>query len=274
VIFPVPNEGFSLDLDSTVFQRSGNQQGAKRGYNPARPGRNSHHPLLAFLAEAPLVLHAWLRSGNTGSAGGATAFLTEALALMPAHWKLRAVRADSEFLAIRERIRENKSAVGRRLIDVDGYTFRVFVTKRQGDGAELWRDYNQRACCEQHIEELKNDLQADGFCMKDFHATESSFLSVCFTCNLLSLYQHASSPEQRKAGYKRPVTLRAEVFIGGAVLGNRSRTPVFYIAESWGGLDKHKPLLDNILQWPGAVFRIRELTRTTDTSVKLVFKKV
>jgi hypothetical protein len=70
--------------------------------------------------------------------------------------------------------------------------------------------------------------------------------------NLLSLYQHASSPEQRKAGYKRPVTLRSEVFIGGAVLGARSRTPVLYIAESWGGLDKHKPLLDNILQWPRA----------------------
>jgi hypothetical protein len=46
--WPVPPEGFSLDLDSTVFQRSGNQEGAKRGYNPSRPGRNSHHPLLAF----------------------------------------------------------------------------------------------------------------------------------------------------------------------------------------------------------------------------------
>jgi len=67
-----------LDLDSTVFQRSGQQEGARRGYNPSRPGRHSHHPLLAFLAEAPLVLHAWLRSGNTGSARGVTAFLTEA----------------------------------------------------------------------------------------------------------------------------------------------------------------------------------------------------
>ena len=95
--WPVPAQGFSLDLDSTVFQRSGNQEGARRGYNPSRPGRHSHHPLLAFLAEAPLVLHAWLRSGNTGSARGAVAFLTEALALMPAHWKLRTVRADSGF---------------------------------------------------------------------------------------------------------------------------------------------------------------------------------
>jgi hypothetical protein len=54
--------------------------------------------------------------------------------------------------------------------------------------------------------------------MKDFYATESAFLSVCFVYNLLSLYQHASAPEQRKAGFKRPATLRAEVFIGGAVL--------------------------------------------------------
>lgn len=77
--------------------------------------------------------------------------------------QLQGWSAPREFFAIRERIRENKSAVGRRLIEVDGYTFRVFVTNRQGDAAELWRDYNQRACCEQHIEELKNDLQADGF---------------------------------------------------------------------------------------------------------------
>jgi len=311
--WPVPEQGFSLDLDSTVFQRSGRQEGAKRGYNPSRPGRHSHHPLLAFLAEAPLVLHAWLRSGNAGTARGVTAFLSEALALMPTSWKLRTVRADSgffenafltfleanqipyivvarltqtvkrkaaniatwtpiddnyawarfslqlqgwsharEFFAIRERVRENKSAVGRRLIEVEGYTFRVFVTNRQGSGAELWRDYNQRACVEQHIEELKNDLQADGFCMQDFFATESAFLAVCFTYNLLSLYQHASAPEQRKAGFRRPATLRAAVFIGGAVLGNRSRKPVLYIANSWGGLEKHKPLLDNILRWPGA----------------------
>jgi len=164
--------------------------------------------------------------------------------------QLQSWSGSREFFDIRERIRENKSAVGRRLIEVPGYTYRVFVANRQGDEAELWRDYNQRACCEQHIEELKNDLQADGFCMQDFYATESAFLSVCFTYNLLSLYQHASSPEQRKAGFKHPATLHAAVFIGGALPGNRGRKPVLYIAESWGGHDKNKPLLDNILQWP------------------------
>jgi len=84
--------------------------------------------------------------------------------------------------------------------------------------------------------------------MRDFSATACAFLSVCFTCNLLSLCQHAASPERRKSGIHRPATLRAAVFIGGAILGRRSHQPVLHIAEIWGGLRKHKPLIDKILR--------------------------
>lgn len=66
-----------------------------------------------------------------------------------------------------------------------GYTFRVFVTNRAGDAVERWCDYNLRACVAQHIEELKNDLQTDGFCMQDLFATECAFLSVCFTASAI-----------------------------------------------------------------------------------------
>jgi hypothetical protein len=59
--------GFALDLDSTVFCREGKQEGARKGFNPQRRGRSSHHPLLAVLAEAQFILHGWLRSGNTGA---------------------------------------------------------------------------------------------------------------------------------------------------------------------------------------------------------------
>ena len=245
-MFKAPAEGFSLDLDSTVFQRSGEQEGAAKGYNPSRPGRKTHHPLLAILGEAQCVLHAWLRSGNTGASSGVSNFLTEALALLPKAWKLRCVRADSGFFAqemlglleerslpyivvakltrtvkqqaagvrnwkrvdnnyevaeffaklqgwdkerrfvvIRERIREEKAAVGRLLLDVPGYTYRVFVTNRDAEAMEVWRDYNKRAIIEQRIEELKAELHADGFCMQSFFATESAFLAVVFTFNLL-----------------------------------------------------------------------------------------
>jgi len=305
-----PREGFSLDLDSTVFQRSGSQQGAARGYNPRRPGRNSHHPLLAVLAEAPFVLHGWLRSGNTGSARGVVPFLQEALALLPAGMSVRCVRADSgffeegllafleerklsfvvvarlttvlkgraasiqnwqevdehyamgeftarlqgwsaerRFVVVRERVREDKAAVGRKLIDVPGYTFRVWVTNRTESPLELWRDYNQRACVEQRIEELKNDLGAPGFCTQNFWATEAAFLAVLLTFNLLSLYQQQASPN---AGYRQPATLRAAVFVCGAVLGRSGHQVVLHLSASWGGLARHKPLLDAVLGWRNA----------------------
>ncbi|WP_277559064.1 IS1380 family transposase, partial [Ereboglobus sp. PH5-10] len=210
-------QGVTLDLDSTVFERYGRQEGAKKGYNPRRPGRASHHPLLAVLAEPAFVLHGWLRSGNTTAGRGVMAFLTEALLLLPEGWRLRCLRADSgffdqallgflearelcyivvarmtksiklhcagvrewreldenyavgefrtalqgwagerRFIVVRERVRENKRAVGRKLIDVPGYTHRVFVTNRNDAPEALWRDYNQRARIEQRICELKD----------------------------------------------------------------------------------------------------------------------
>ena len=92
-----PPLGETLDLDSTVFERYGRQEGSLKGYKPRKHGRPSHHPLLAILAEAKLVLHAWLRSGNTASARGVRAFLAETLARWPQDFRLYAVRADSGF---------------------------------------------------------------------------------------------------------------------------------------------------------------------------------
>ncbi|MFQ6116251.1 MAG: hypothetical protein ACE5NG_19510 [bacterium] len=42
-------------MDSTVFTRYGTQQGAERGYNPHKPGRRSHYPLLAFVGSGYVV---------------------------------------------------------------------------------------------------------------------------------------------------------------------------------------------------------------------------
>jgi hypothetical protein len=302
-----PAEGFSLDLDSTVFQRAGHQQGAVKGYNPRRAGRKSHHPLLAVLAEVPLVLHGWLRSGNAGAARGVVAFLSEALELLPVGLRVRCVRADSgffedplltfleerhwaylvvvrltvglkrqaaalrnwepvdahysvgefkarlqgwsterRFIVVREQQREDKAAVGRKLLDVPGYTFRIWVTNRSESVLALWRDYNGRATVEQRIEELKNDLGADDFCTQNFWATESAFLAVVFTFNLLSLYQQLSTPQ---AAYRQPATLRTAVFICGAILGRAGRQKVLHLSASWGGMQKHKPLLEQVLAW-------------------------
>lgn len=86
----------TLDLDSTVITRYGEQQGAKKGYNPKKPGRNSHHPLMAFIPEVRMIANAWMRQGNTGATSNAKLFLEETLEILSAK-KVGLIRCDSGF---------------------------------------------------------------------------------------------------------------------------------------------------------------------------------
>src|SRR5438045_1861736 len=94
---PQREDGYTLDLDSTVFERYGQQEGSLKGHNPRKHGRPSHHPLLAVLSEAHFLLHGGLRRGNCGTSRGVEEFVTEALALWQQRQTIRVVRADSGF---------------------------------------------------------------------------------------------------------------------------------------------------------------------------------
>jgi hypothetical protein len=48
---------YTLDCDSIVNTCFGNQEGAKKGYNPKKPGHNSHHPIIAFINDLKLVAY-------------------------------------------------------------------------------------------------------------------------------------------------------------------------------------------------------------------------
>src|SRR5579863_9208750 len=303
---PVRAEGYTLDLDSTVFERYGQQEGSLKGHNPRKHGRPSHHPLLAVLSEAHFLLHGWLRSGHCGTSRGVEEFLKEALALWGQREKIRLLRADSgffddkllsfleqrllpyivvarltpwvkraaqgvehwtsldddyavgefqlrlhgwdrerRFVVIREQVREGRDSVGRKLIDVPGYTFRVFVTSCADPPEEIWRGYHRRADMENRIAELKHDLGADGFCLKRFFATEAAFRAVLLLFNLLAEFQRAAGLPV----YRQPTPIRTQVLTCGAVLGRVGRRLVIHLSESGGGLKTRIPLLDNILNW-------------------------
>ena len=303
---PSREDGYALDLDSTVFERYGKQEGSLKGHNPRKHGRPSHHPLLAVLSEAHFLLHGWLRSGNCGTSRGVEEFLKEALALLGQRVKIRLLRADSgffddkllsfleqrllpyivvakltpwvkraaqrveqwtmldddyaagefrlkllgwsverRFVVIREQVREGRDSVGRRVIDVPGYTFRVFVTNYDAAPQEIWRDYNRRADMENRIAELKHDLGADGFCLQQFFATEAAFRAVLLLFNLLSEFQRAADLPV----YRAPATIRTQILTCGAILGRSGRRLVIHLSTSWGGLKTRIPLLDNVLNW-------------------------
>ena len=65
----------TLDMDSHVETVYGNQQRAKVGYNPKKPGRKSFHPLLCFIGETRDFLWGRFRPGNRYTSQGAVGIL-------------------------------------------------------------------------------------------------------------------------------------------------------------------------------------------------------
>jgi hypothetical protein len=94
---PSRKDGYTLDLDSTrLLHEDGHQEGVRAGYT--RVGvKPCLHPLLAVLHEVRLVAGLWLRSGNATCGNNVTAFFLDLWHHLPAHVRLRAVRADSGF---------------------------------------------------------------------------------------------------------------------------------------------------------------------------------
>lgn len=89
-------DNYTLDLDSTIMTRYGNQQGAKKGYNPKKPGRNSHHPLIAFISEVRMAVNFWLRSGNTYTTNNFYSFIENTFERLEGK-TIGLLRADSGF---------------------------------------------------------------------------------------------------------------------------------------------------------------------------------
>ncbi len=89
-------DNFTLDIDSSIMTRYGVQDGAKKGYNPNKKGRPSHHPLIAFIADVKLVANMWLRSGDTSSANNFLSFLDDTLSKLN-NKTVSLVRLDSGF---------------------------------------------------------------------------------------------------------------------------------------------------------------------------------
>lgn len=94
---PERTEGYTLDLDSfSLIHEDGHQQGVRVGYT--RKGlKPCHRPIVAAIAEVPLVAHFWLRPGNTACVSGAATFLGDTLERLPRHVRIGLVRADSGF---------------------------------------------------------------------------------------------------------------------------------------------------------------------------------
>lgn len=124
-IFSLPTRqgGYTLDLDSwALLHEDGHQQGVAIGYT--RHGlKPCHRPLIAGLAEAKMIAHYWLRSGNTACVNGAAEFLRQTIERLPKHIRVGLVRGDAGFGDAS--VQEEAQALGLKFIFVARLTQKV-----------------------------------------------------------------------------------------------------------------------------------------------------
>lgn len=66
-----------IDIDSSVVNVEGNQEGVAKGYNPKKRGNNCYNIQFAFCDELKAYITGFIRSGNTHSANGASELIKE-----------------------------------------------------------------------------------------------------------------------------------------------------------------------------------------------------
>lgn len=87
-----------VDVDSTVKTVFGRQEGAAKGYNTAKKGALSYHPLVAFSSHTKEILQAWLRTGSAYSSNGIVEFMKQLVVQMPPRMRML-FRGDSGFFS-------------------------------------------------------------------------------------------------------------------------------------------------------------------------------
>ncbi len=86
-------------------------------------------------------------------------------------------------ILIRHKVADKKRPGGKKLLEVEGYTFQALVSNlpETVPPIAVWRDYNKRAGCENVIKQLDIDFALDRLCLKKFLRDRGGdgFLSAC-----------------------------------------------------------------------------------------------
>lgn len=135
-----------LTFDSTVLERYGKQEGAKRGYNPKKKGRGSHSPLLAFLNRSKYVVNLWNRPGNVASWNNIIGFFENTWQRIEGFIRIKGVIADSGFYL--------KNFI--ELLEDRGLTYII--------AARLYRPLQRKIYAQQDWKEI-----AEGIWITEFH---------------------------------------------------------------------------------------------------------
>ena len=120
-------KSITIDMDSSVVNVEGHQEGTAKGYNPKKPGNPCYNIQFAFCDEIKAYLTGYVRSGDTYTANGAAGTIQEIMAHLEEEGLDVTFRMDSGYFD--EDILETIEALGcRYVLKAKGYPTLVAQT--------------------------------------------------------------------------------------------------------------------------------------------------
>ena len=102
-----------------------------------------------------------------------------------------------------------------KLFELQGYCWRAIVTNSLAPSEAVWRDYNHRANCENHIKEAI-DFGLDWTASKSFWANAAHFQLVMLTYNIFNWYKEVALNQEDKRNsvrFLRDVLIKVPVIL-------------------------------------------------------------
>lgn len=130
-----------IDIDSTVINVEGNQEGAVKGYNPKRKGNNCYNILMAFCDELKAYITGFMRSGNAYTANGAAEMIKEIIANLENKIDNIIFRMDSGYFS--EEIVETIEAAGYEYV-IKAKEYSNLLEKVYDSQEKDWKDYGNK----------------------------------------------------------------------------------------------------------------------------------
>ena len=110
----------TIDIDSSVVNVEGHQEGTAKGYNPKKPGNPCYNLQFAFCDELKTFISGYIRSGDTYTSNGAAGLIQEIIAQIQELSMKTTFRMDSGYFD--ESILETVESLGRTyVIKAKGY---------------------------------------------------------------------------------------------------------------------------------------------------------
>jgi hypothetical protein len=119
-------KSITIDIDSSVVNVEGHQEGTVKGYNPKKPGNPCYNIQFAFCDELKAYVTGYVRSGDTYTANGAAGMIQEIMAHLKEEELEVTFRMDSGYFD--EDILETIEALGCRYV-IKGKAYPTLVAQ-------------------------------------------------------------------------------------------------------------------------------------------------